>query len=222
MPLLIQSQVIGLVVVFDLGSSKPESQDSFNLRILASQIAIGIEKAMLYDKVQRLSITDGLTGLFVHRHFQSRLEEEIRRAERYKDALSLLMFDIDFFKKYNDSYGHLAGDAVLLKRVAGLLRDNIGSGDIAARYGGEEFSVILPKQDKSDALAKAEKIRKAVEMDSFNFEGVSAKVTVSVGLASFPGDAMTKKGLLDKADQALYKAKHDGRNRVEEAQAEGA
>ena len=216
-PLLIQSQVIGLVVVFDMGNSpRLDTQDLANLRILASQIAIGVEKAMLYDKVQRLSITDGLTGLFVHRHFQSRLEEEMRRAERYKEPLGLLMLDIDFFKKYNDNYGHLAGDAVL-KRVAALIRNNIESADFAARYGGEEFSVILPKQDKAASLAKAEKIRKAVEADSFNFEGISAKVTVSVGLAAFPEDGMIKKGVLDAADRALYKAKHDGRNRVEQA-----
>jgi diguanylate cyclase (GGDEF)-like protein len=216
-PLLIQSQVIGLVVIFDFGAGHLEVQNTSNLLILASQIAIGMEKAMLYDKVQRLSITDGLTGLFVHRHFQARMEDDIRRAERYKEPLGLLMLDIDFFKNYNDSYGHLAGDAVL-KRVAALLKANIGNADFVARYGGEEFAVILPKQDRAAALIKAEKIRKAIEADSFDFEGVSAKVTVSIGLAAFPESAMTKKGLIDKADQALYRAKHGGRNRVEQAQ----
>lgn len=213
-PLLIQDAVIGLVVVFDFGESLPvEGRDFSNLRILASQIAIGIEKATLYDKVQRLSITDGLTGLFVHRHFQARLDEEMKRAERYKEPLSLLMLDIDFFKKFNDNYGHLAGDAVL-KRVAAVLTEQIESADISSRYGGEEFSVILPKQDKAAALIKAEKIRQAIEKDLILYEGKELKVTVSMGLAAFPGDALTKKGLVDKADQALYKAKHEGRNRV--------
>ena len=215
-PLLIQDQAIGLIVVFDFGEKPGQSMDGkdfSNLRILASQIAIGIEKATLYDKVQRLSITDGLTGLFVHRHFQTRLDEEIKRAERYKEPLSLLMLDIDFFKKFNDNYGHLAGDAVL-KRVAVLLREHVDSADISSRYGGEEFSVILPKQDKELARIKAEKIRLAVEADLLRYEGKELKVTVSMGLAAFPGDAMTKKGLIDKADQALYKAKHDGRNRL--------
>jgi diguanylate cyclase (GGDEF)-like protein len=215
-PLLIQDQAIGLIVVFDLGEPKArpiEGQDFSNLRILASQIAIGIEKATLYDKVQRLSITDGLTGLFVHRHFQARLDEEIKRAERYHEPLSLLMLDIDFFKKFNDSYGHLAGDAVL-KRVATLLREHMGSSDVPARYGGEEFSVILPKQDKKESAIKAERLRQDIEADLLSYEGKDLKVTVSMGLAAFPEDAMTKKGVIDKADQALYKAKHEGRNRL--------
>jgi diguanylate cyclase (GGDEF)-like protein len=216
-PLLIQDSVIGLVVVFSFGEGPPlDGRDFSNLRILVSQVAIGVEKATLYDKVQRLSITDGLTGLFVHRHFQARLDEEMKRAERYKEPLSLLMLDIDFFKKFNDSYGHLAGDAVL-KRVASLVGEHIESADIASRYGGEEFSVILPKQDKAVAAVKAEKIRLAVEQDLLRYEGKELKVTVSMGLAAFPGDAMTKKGLIDKADQALYRAKHEGRNRVESA-----
>jgi diguanylate cyclase (GGDEF)-like protein len=215
-PLLIQDQVIGLVVVFDFGEGRGrsiDSQDFSNLRILASQVAIGIEKAALYDKVQRLSITDGLTGLFVHRHFQARLDEELKRAERYKEPLSLLMLDIDFFKKFNDSYGHLAGDAVL-KRVASLLKDSMENADVPSRYGGEEFCVIFPKQEKKDAIIKAEKIRLAIEGDVLRYEGKELKVTVSMGLAAFPIDVMTKKGLIDKADQALYKAKQEGRNRL--------
>jgi diguanylate cyclase (GGDEF)-like protein len=213
-PLLIQDAAIGIIVVFDFGGGRPmEGWDFSNLRILASQVAIGIEKATLYDKVQRLSITDGLTGLFVHRHFQARLDEEIKRAERYKEPLSLLMLDIDHFKKFNDSYGHLAGDAVL-KRVASLLGGPMEGTDIASRYGGEEFALILPKQDKAEAALKAEAIRAAVEAESILYEGQELKVTVSMGLAALPQDAMTKKGLIDKADQALYKAKHDGRNRL--------
>ncbi len=166
--------------------------------------------------MQRLSITDGLTGLYVHRHFQARLDEEMRRAERYKEPLALLMIDIDFFKKYNDNFGHLAGDAVL-KRVASLLKEGLESADFAARYGGEEFVAILPKQDKAQAAAKAEAIRRAVEADAFKFEDQVAKVTVSIGFACFPEDAMIKKGLIDRADLALYKAKNGGRNRVQAA-----
>lgn len=217
-PLLIQEQVIGLIVVLDFGDGRGrsmEGQDFSNLRILTSQVAIGIEKATLYDKVQRLSITDGLTGLFVHRHFQARLDEEMKRAERYKESLSLIMLDIDHFKKFNDSFGHLAGDAVL-KRVAQRIREGVEHVDIVSRYGGEEFVVILPKRDKGQARLLAEKIRQNIEKDEISYEGKELKVTVSSGLASFPDDAMTKKGLIDKADQALYRAKHDGRNRVME------
>jgi diguanylate cyclase (GGDEF)-like protein len=217
LPLMIQDAAIGLVVVFDFGDGGGmDGRDFSNLRILASQIAIGVEKAALYDKVQRLSITDGLTGLFVHRHFQARLDEEMKRAERYKEPLGLLMLDIDHFKKFNDNYGHLAGDAVL-KRVALVLTEHIESADIPSRYGGEEFSVILPKQDKAASATKAEAIRLAIEKDLVNYEGKDLRVTVSMGVAAFPVDAMTKKGLIDKADQALYRAKHEGRNKVIEA-----
>ncbi len=213
MPLLIEAQVIGVVLVFDVGQGGLSSGELANLRILTSQISIGIEKAMLYDKVQRLSITDGLTGLFVHRHFQSRLEEEIKRAERYNEPLALLMIDIDFFKKFNDVFGHLAGDQVL-RRVAAVLKSQVGSSDFAARYGGEEFAVILPRQNKVLAAEVAEKVRAAVEAEVLEFEGQSPKLTVSVGLAAFPEDAMTKKGLVERADGALYQAKHEGRNQV--------
>ncbi len=146
-PLLIQEQAIGWVVVFDMGEGHMEDRDFSNLRILCSQIAIGLEKATLYDKVQRLSITDGLTGLTVHRHFQARLDEELKRAERFKEPLGLVMLDIDHFKRFNDVYGHLAGDAVL-KAVAGAMKQDLASSELAARYGGEEFALVLPRLDR--------------------------------------------------------------------------
>ena len=218
LPLLIQDEAICYLMVFNMAEPKMEAQDLANLRILASQVAIGLEKASLYDKVQRLSVTDGLTGLFVHRYFQTRLDEELRRAERYKENLGLLMIDIDHFKQYNDTYGHLAGDAVL-RGVSACLRGQVGAADILSRYGGEEFAVILPKQDKAQALARAEAICKAVAGMSMEFEGKATRVTVSLGVACFPQDAQKKTGLIDKADQALYAAKKGGRNRVVEAQA---
>jgi diguanylate cyclase (GGDEF)-like protein len=215
-PLLIQAQAIGWVLVLDLGEGRLEARDFSNLRILCSQIAIGLEKASLYDRLQRLSITDGLTGLYVHRYFQSRLEEEVKRAERYKETVSLIMLDIDHFKLFNDQHGHLSGDAVL-KAVAGVLREGLGSSEVAARYGGEEFALVLPRTEKELALIRAEGLRKAVSALAVDSDGVQLKVTVSLGVSSFPSDAMTKKGLIEAADQALYASKSGGRDRVSAA-----
>lgn len=216
LPLLIQDQAIGWVLVLDLGGGGLEARDFSNLRILCTQVAIGLEKATLYDRLQRLSITDGLTGLYVHRHFQSRLEEEVKRAERYKEPLSLVMMDIDHFKRFNDVHGHLGGDAVL-KAVAGVLREGLGSSELAARYGGEEFALVLPRTDKASALQRAEALRQAVKAARVDFDGQALGVSVSLGVASFPGDAMTKKGLIEAADQALYASKTGGRDRVSAA-----
>lgn len=216
LPLLIQDQAIGWVIVLDRGEGRLEARDFSNLKILCSQIAIGVEKAALYDRLQRLSTTDGLTGLTVHRTFQSRLEDEVKRAERYKEPLSMLMLDIDYFKRFNDVYGHLAGDAVL-KAVAGVLKEGLGSSEVAARYGGEEFALLLPRQDKAAALARAEDLRRGVEALVVEAGAEWLRVAASVGVATFPSDAMTKKGLLEAADQALYQSKKNGRNRVSAA-----
>ncbi len=217
-PLVIREELMGLIVVHDLMASAFSGEDFNDLRILGSQLSIGVKKATLYDKVQRLSITDGLTGLYVHRYLQERMDEEVRRATRYNAPLSFIMIDIDFFKKYNDEYGHLAGDEVL-KRVSKVLTSHAEASDLVARYGGEEFAFVLPAQDKASALAKAEAIRRAVEDQVLVFDGQETHVTISCGLASFPQDAMTKNGLIDRSDQALYQAKSLGRNR--EVAAEG-
>lgn len=218
LPLLIQGQAIGWVLVLDLGEGHLEARDFSNLRILCSQIAIGLEKATLYDRLQRLSITDGLTGLHVHRHFQSRLEDEVKRAERYKEPISLVMMDIDHFKRFNDQYGHLGGDAVL-KAVAAVLREGVGPSELSARYGGEEFALVLPRTAKEAALQRAETLRQAVKAMRVDFDGQSLSVTVSLGVASYPTDAMTKKGLIEAADQSLYASKTAGRDRVSAAPA---
>lgn len=216
LPLLIQEQAIGWVLVLDLGDGHLEARDFSNLRILCSQVAIGLEKASLYDRLQRLSITDGLTGLHVHRHFQSRIDEEVKRAERYKEPVSLIMMDIDHFKRFNDQYGHLGGDAVL-KAVAGVMREGLGPSELAARYGGEEFALVLPRTGKEAAMARAETLRLAVKSQQVEFDGKALGVTVSLGVSSYPDDAMTKKGLLEAADQALYASKSAGRDRASAA-----
>jgi diguanylate cyclase (GGDEF)-like protein len=212
-PLLIRGQSIGSLMVYDRQTGAFGPRDLENFGLLASQLAIGIEKALLYEEVERLSITDGLTGLYVHRFFQERLEEELRRAARYATRLSLLMLDIDHFKDVNDTLGHGAGDEVL-KKVAGLLASKGESLDLVARYGGEEFSLVLPDQDLPAALKKAERIRAAVEGEPFQFNGQALRITLSAGVACYPDHAMTPKLLIERADQALYASKTAGRNRV--------
>ena len=159
---------------------------------------------------------DWLTGLLNRRRLHSGLEEELARADRQGGEGSVIMLDVDHFKKYNDQHGHLAGDEVL-RRVAKLLVDSAAADHVCARYGGEEFVVLLPGADRSTAMAQAEKIRQLVE--TFPFEGRETQpagiISVSLGVASFPAGGATGDAVLGRADDALYRAKEKGRNRVE-------
>jgi len=184
-----------------------------NLQVFCNQIAIGLQKALLYEKVQRLSITDGLTKLYSYRYFRQRLDEELVLAKRYSSVLSLLMLDIDHFKKYNDTFGHLAGDQVL-QDVARIIRECAEASHLVARYGGEEMVLLAPETDRERAAALAEKVRKSIEEKVFETGKVSSGVTVSIGLAVCPRDARAALDLVSRADQALYAAKAEGRNRV--------
>lgn len=167
-------------------------------------------------KLQELSVTDGLTGAYNHRYFYAKLEEEMKRAERYCHPLSLIMSDIDYFKNYNDAHGHIEGDNVL-KGVAACIKKNVRDEDIVARYGGEEFTVILPETGKKDAGETAERIRRYIQAQMFPNKETQpgGSLTISLGIAVFPEDAADPKGLIEKADAALYRAKENGRNRVE-------
>jgi diguanylate cyclase (GGDEF)-like protein len=184
-----------------------------NLSRTFNQMAAALQRER--GRLTEISITDELTQLKNFRHFATRLEEEVRRAERYGHRMSLVLIDIDHFKEYNDAHGHPAGNEVL--RVIGrLLRDNARGTDILARFGGEEFAAILPETDKRDASGLAEKIRRLIEIHSFPGEEYQpgGRLTVSIGVASVPEDTVESPLLLDAADRALYAAKHQGRNRV--------
>lgn len=167
------------------------------------------------EKLRELSITDALTGLFNQREFRSRFEKEWERSTRYGNNLSFLMIDIDFFKRFNDDFGHQKGDEAL-KLVAGILKENVRTSDTTFRYGGEEFSVILPQTNLERAGTAAEKLRVAVErLEPFISEGGGAtKITISIGVSSFPECTNSGEELIKLADKALYKAKEEGRNRV--------
>lgn len=167
------------------------------------------------ERLRQLAITDGLTALFNHRYFKEHLEQELYRASRHHSEVSLIMIDIDYFKRYNDTFGHPAGD-VLLRAVARILKENIRKIDIAARYGGEEFALVLGETNKTAASMVAEKMRRMVETSPF--EGLPAHnnghITISLGIATFPLDATNPNDLIAMADQRLYQAKQRGRNQV--------
>jgi diguanylate cyclase (GGDEF)-like protein len=185
------------------------------LSTLANQAATALEKAFLVQQMEEMAIRDGLTGVFNHRYFHERLEEEFAKAERYNKDLSLLLLDVDFFKKFNDLYGHQEGDHVL-KTVAKLLQEAVRNRvDTVSRYGGEEFSITLPESDINTAFETAERIRSRIEAYHFeNSKGGEYHVTVSIGIASYPFDARSPSKLIHAADTALYESKSRGRNRT--------
>ena len=165
-------------------------------------------------RLERLAVTDGLTGVFNHRRFQEQLQAEIIRSERHKRPMGVLMVDVDFFKKVNDAMGHPAGDE-LLRRLAEVLGADLRATDMIARYGGEEFAVLLPETTKSEAMQVAERMRIAVETRiNDGATAWPATVTVSIGVGTFPEDGKTGEQVLVAADQAMYVAKRQGRNRV--------
>lgn len=180
------------------------------IETVSYQTAMALKNARLYEQTQQQALTDGLTGLYTHRLFQEKLDEEIEWAERHDQEIVLVMVDCDNFKTYNDTLGHPAGDA-LLKEVASLLKDKVRSVDIVCRYGGDEFALLLKQTRKEDAIRMCERIREAFQL---RFGGNSVQVTSSIGLACFPRDAISKKDLAKAADDALYVAKRGGRNMV--------
>jgi len=179
----------------------------------AETLAINLKQAN--DKLRELAIRDELTGLYNHRHFQDQLEYEIKRSARHEHNLSLLLLDIDFFKKINDTHGHPTGDYVL-KDIAALMSGLVRNCDVVARYGGEEFGIILPETNSIGAKVLAQRVRRGIEQHSFRYKKLEISVTVSIGLASndMTEEPMDRTELISRSDQALYKAKRDGRNRV--------
>jgi len=166
-----------------------------------------------HEEIYRLTTIDGLTQVYNKRYFIETMEREIGRAQRYRRDLSLIMFDIDHFKQINDTYGHLAGDHVL-KQLAAVIKSRIRREDILARYGGEEFAIILPEIDSYNAQQFAEKIRKLTEKAVFKFEDTEIPVTISIGVTSLNPDVNDPEEFVRQADQHLYEAKSQGRNRV--------
>lgn len=211
-PLLHEGRVLGTL---RLHSSKPEAFSADDLRLLdaiAILASAALSNAMLFERTQELAIRDSLTGLYVQRYFFQRLREEHHRALRSSYPLTLLMCDLDHFKLANDKWGHGAGDLMLVN-FANILKKKVDQG-VVARYGGEEFTVLLPNIPKKKGALIAEQIRKAMEDFSFTIRREKVKMTVSIGVATVPEDTLDEEELIRKADEALYRAKRLGRNRV--------
>ena len=172
-----------------------------------------LEKAQ--KKLKKLAITDGLTGVFNYRFFKDQLMKEVTRAERHNKQISIIMLYIDYFKNYNDTHGHPAGDTVL-KTIAKLLVKHIRNIDLAARYGGEEFALILVETNKDSAGFVANKLKRLIEDYKFKYESTqpNGKITISMGVATFPDNGNSPDDLISLADKRLYRAKKEGRNRV--------
>ena len=214
-PLKVEGKIMGILYVDDFTPRKFTEREINTLNLLAAQAAAAIDKAILLDKAETLAVTDELTKLYNHRYFLRTLEKEIKRAKRYGDELTLLMIDVDYFKNYNDTWGHLKGNLVL-KTVADILSHSARESDIVARYGGEEFSVIISNAEEGQAAIVAERIRQEVYDHPFPGEEKQpgGHLTISVGLATFPFDASEPTHLIECADKALYRSKALGRNIV--------
>lgn len=212
-PLNLFGSIAGFIRLVSPEPNRFATPDLRTLEIISTIATVSMENLCMFERVRELAIKDGLTGLFTHRAFQTRLEEEILRAARTKIPFTLIMSDIDHFKAYNDTYGHQAGDTVL-KAVAQNLADNVRDIDFVARYGGEEFAVILTGVGKARAAGVAEHIRTTLEGRRFSFNGAVTRVTASFGVAEFPGEAAISSQLVRAADERLYRAKKTGRNRV--------
>jgi len=187
--------------------------DKEKFGILTQQFLIGLRRALLYQKVQELTITDALTSVYCRRYFLERFSEELKRSKKNKLCLTFLMIDVDNFKQFNDRYGHLVGD-VILRQVSRAISQAVRQIDFIGRYGGEEISVVLAETNKDQANFAAQRIRQAIALEVIKAYGEELKVTVSIGVSTFPDNALNMQNLIEMADQALYLAKETGKNKV--------
>jgi len=214
-PLIFEDQSLGSIIMAD-GRPGAFNEEQFHLfTILANQAALAVRNVQLQRKTAMLAITDSLSGMYTHGFFQEHLSKKINEA-KYSDPphpVSLMILDVDFFKKVNDNYGHPQGDA-LLKQLGGVIRQHTRPGDVICRYGGDEFTITMSGTDRIQAVLVAERMRQAVEEYEFVLGRNIVHITISGGVASFPDDANTKKELVDKSDNSMYEAKRKGRNKV--------
>jgi len=215
-PLKAKDKVVGIIVADNIFTKKPITKSDIGLlSLFANHAGLAIENSRLYEEKVYLSNTDWLTKLWNHGHFQSILSRELAKARQGETNLSLIMIDIDDFKKYNDRFGHVAGDAVI-RGIARILMDASRKKDYVCRYGGEEFSIILPQTTKEDAKAIAHRLRDKIKGHNFPNQETQPKgvFTLSCGLATFPQDGNAKDALIKNADSALLKAKRQGKDAI--------
>lgn len=213
-PLMIGDKALGILRVDSQKVNKFSTEDLRFLQTISGLGSVAIENAQLYEHVEQLAIRDGLTNLYLRRYLLERMSEEIARHLRRKTQLSFLMIDLDKFKEYNDKFGHAAGD-IVLRSVSMLLSNSFKDpGNLVCRYGGEEFCVLLPHCSKKKAVELAEIFRKKISEQTILLRREKTKMTVSIGVATFPKDAQVKEELIHEADKAMYQAKLNGRNQV--------
>lgn len=214
LPLVARGDKFGCLVMLCERNVRLAKDQVSTLNAAVNHLSLALNNALMFDKIKTRADRDGLTRVYNRRSFDERLEEEFKRHQRLKTDLSLLMIDLDHFKYINDTYGHLAGDMVL-EKVARLFECTLRSTDFIARYGGEEFVIILPHTTENNAQMLAERIRKRIEETNMVFDGTSFNVTASIGVSSIcPAGFAVENGLVQRADEALYEAKQNGRNRV--------
>jgi len=211
LPIVYENQILGGICIYQV---KQSSFLPIILKIIFAELKILMRILWLHSETKYLSVTDELTGLYNRRYFRQILEAEFERAKRSSNALSVALLDIDHFKNINDTYGHQFGDKVL-SEISGIIRKSFRKTDIVARYGGEEIIIVLPETNLKSAHIPIEKLRKVIEEYGFTYNGTTIQVTVSIGLADYNLDVTNESELIKRADDVLYKAKHDGRNRVE-------
>jgi diguanylate cyclase (GGDEF)-like protein len=212
-PLVIEGNtVLGVIIVAARREKQFSKHQRDMLELIASQVAIKIDLGQAHEQINRMVLTDPLTGIANRRAFERGFKAIYERAQRREGMFSLLICDIDYFKQVNDVYGHSCGDLVL-QQVARQLQLLVRTGDLAARVGGEEFAVLLEESTSRGALDVAERLRRQIETLPLYWNGVAFQVTLSIGVAHYPSTSQTIKELYDRADQALYRAKDTGRNR---------
>ena len=219
-PVHMQGRLAGVLAVY--GRERRFTADELQtLRTFARQAEAAIDNTFLHEEAARLAITDGLTGVWNRRYFDLRTAEELETAVRFGEPFSLVLVDLDDFKRVNDGHGHQAGDAALVE-LARRLTSSTREVDLIARYGGEEFALVLPRTDPEGAARLAEKVRATIAGSPFDLGAVAVELTVSAGVATYPVQGNTVKELIEGADAALYRAKAAGKNRVEHAVARHA
>lgn len=215
LPLMAHKDVIGVISLSSPDDNMFGGEMVDTLNVVVNESSIVINNVMLHEEIKRMAITDGLTKCYNHRHFQEIIANEFNRCKRYKSLFALVLIDIDHFKSVNDVYGHRMGDSVL-REVSACLKKSIRDVDFAARYGGEEFALIFPATNLIGVHQTAERIRQSIENMAFSELPSERQITISLGVSSYPEIlAQTQYELIDRTDQALYRAKHGGRNKVE-------
>ncbi len=214
-PLKTMSSTIGCLTVYRTTGDKFIDSELLILNILAAQSTEAIEKTKLLEDLKKQASFDLLTEIYNRNYIMKRLEEETQRSSRHKLLFSIIFLDIDDFKNFNDTHGHLYGDKLLVDMV-NIIKKNLRKNDIVGRYGGEEFIILAPETDKKGGLALTQKILNSVNEYSFTGKETNVdNVSFSAGVASFPGDGKTVEELISKSDGAMYSAKEKGKNRVE-------